>query len=127
MIPVVGEWIAKHPGTISLGQGVVHYPSPTEVGQAVATAVVAERRIDRYGLVRGIEELLAAITHKLAHENGITVEREKCVVTTAGSNMGFLNAILAIADVDDEVILLSPFYFNHEMAIEIAGCRQAEA
>lgn len=37
--------------------------------------------------------------------------------------MGFLNAILAIADVGEEIILMSPFYFNHEMAIEIAGCK----
>ena len=37
--------------------------------------------------------------------------------------MAFLNAILAICDVGDEVILLSPYYFNHEMAVTIAGCK----
>jgi len=25
--------------------------------------------------------------------------------------------------VDDEIILLSPYFFNHEMAVELAGCR----
>ena len=34
VIPVVGELIRRHPGTISLGQGVVYYgPPPQAVGQ----------------------------------------------------------------------------------------------
>jgi hypothetical protein len=28
MIPIVGALIRQHPGTISLGQGVVNYPPP---------------------------------------------------------------------------------------------------
>jgi aspartate/methionine/tyrosine aminotransferase len=122
MIPVVGEWTANHPGTISLGQGVVHYAAPTEVHQAVAHAAVSDPRIDRYAAVRGTEELLEQVEQKVGRENGIDSRRQTCVVT-AGSNMGFLNAVFAIADVGDEIILLCPYYFNHEMAIEIAGCR----
>jgi aspartate/methionine/tyrosine aminotransferase len=122
MIPMVGEWTAKHPGTISLGQGVVHYPAPTEVHRAVATAAMHEPRIDRYALVCGVDELLEQIEQKVGRENGIDMHQQTCIVT-AGSNMGFLNAILAIGDVGDEILLLSPYYFNHEMAIEIAGCR----
>ena len=123
MIPVVGEWIAQHPGTISLGQGVVHYPPPPAVAAGVADAVGSDARVDRYGLVRGLDELLAAISEKLAAENSIHLDGGQSIVVTAGANMGFLNAVLAIADVDDEIILLSPYYFNHEMAIGIAGCR----
>ena len=37
--------------------------------------------------------------------------------------MAFLNAVLAIADPGDEIILPVPFYFNHDMAIVLAGCR----
>jgi aspartate/methionine/tyrosine aminotransferase len=37
--------------------------------------------------------------------------------------MGFLNAVLAVADPGDDILLLAPFYFNHEMAVRIAGCR----
>ena len=48
MIPVVGEWVAQHPGTISLGQGVVHYAAPAEVHQAAAEAVKSDPRVDRY-------------------------------------------------------------------------------
>lgn len=37
--------------------------------------------------------------------------------------MAFLNAVLAISDPGDEVILPVPYYFNHEMALTMIGCR----
>lgn len=123
IIPVVGEMIKRHPGTISLGQGVVHYAPPAAVGEAVAAAVTADPRVHGYGLAFGLGELLDAIRLKLVAENGVVVGTDRRVAVTAGSNMGFLNAVLAIADPGDEVVLLSPFYFNHQMAVEIAGCR----
>ncbi|MDC0936033.1 pyridoxal phosphate-dependent aminotransferase [Pirellulales bacterium] len=123
MIPVVGEWIDQHPGTISLGQGVVRFPPPPIVAADAGAAIDGDPRINRYGLVRGMDKLLSAISEKLAAENGMHLDGGRSAIVTAGANMGFLNAILAIADVDDEIILLSPFYFNHEMAIGIAGCR----
>jgi aspartate/methionine/tyrosine aminotransferase len=33
-----------------------------------------------------------------------------------------MNAVLAIADAGDELLLPLPYYFNHEMAVRIAGC-----
>ena len=44
-------------------------------------------------------------------------------MVTAGANMAFMHAVLATTSPGDEVILPVPFYFNHEMAIEMAGCR----
>ncbi len=119
VIPIVGQLIREHPGTISLGQGIVHYPPPPA---ALAELQVVPAAEHRYGDVRGSEALLDVITKKLSAENAIDCEAA-AVVYTAGSNMGFLNAVLAIGDVGDEFILISPYYFNHDMAIEIAGCR----
>ena len=42
---------------------------------------------------------------------------------TAGGNLAFMNAVLAITDPGDEVIFPAPFYFNHEMAVMMAGAR----
>ncbi len=128
VIPIVGRWTSEHPGTISLGQGVVHHAPPAEVFQAVceATGQAGNRAssLDRYGPVVGNDRLIELIQNKLIAENRIDpVAEQASVVCSAGSNMGFLNAILAIADIGDEIILLSPYYFNHHMAIEIAGCR----
>jgi aspartate/methionine/tyrosine aminotransferase len=37
--------------------------------------------------------------------------------------MAFMNALLAITDQGDEIILNIPYYFNHEMAIVMANCQ----
>ncbi|MFM7426787.1 MAG: pyridoxal phosphate-dependent aminotransferase, partial [Elainella sp.] len=55
-------------------------------------------------------------------ENQIFADPDRQIVVTAGSNMGFVNAVLAIADPGDQVILQTPYYFNHEMAVRMANC-----
>jgi aspartate/methionine/tyrosine aminotransferase len=42
---------------------------------------------------------------------------------TAGGNLAFMNAVLAIADPGDEFIFPVPYYFNHEMAVVMANAR----
>ncbi|WP_413200346.1 pyridoxal phosphate-dependent aminotransferase [Nostoc piscinale] len=122
IIPVVGELIKNSPGTISLGQGVVSYSPPPEAIELLPK-FLGEARNNLYQAVEGIPPLLTALTTKLSAFNGIEITDENCVVVTAGSNMAFMNAILAITSPGDEIILNTPYYFNHEMAITMAGCR----
>jgi aspartate/methionine/tyrosine aminotransferase len=119
IIPVVGELIRAHPGTISLGQGVAYYGPPPQAGEYLQQ-FFADPQNHKYKLVQGIPELLEAIEKKLAAENGIRLGADQRIVVTAGANMGFVNALLAIADPGDEIILNLPYYFNHEMAIAMA-------
>ncbi|MEH2049627.1 pyridoxal phosphate-dependent aminotransferase [Nostoc sp.] len=121
IIPVVGELIKNSPGTISLGQGVVSYNPPPEAIEFLAK-FLAEPANNLYKSVEGIPPLLTALAEKLQDFNGIEINQENCIVVTAGSNMGFMNAILAITNPGDEIILNTPYYFNHEMAIAMAGC-----
>ena len=121
IIPNVAEWIRQNPGTISLGQGVVHYAPPPAALTRMQAALAAPD-IHIYKPVAGIEELVHSIGKKLKAENQIHLPPEQ-VVVTAGSNMGFMNAILAITNPGDEIILPTPYYFNHEMAITLASCR----
>jgi aspartate/methionine/tyrosine aminotransferase len=122
IIPVVGELIRANPGTISLGQGVAYYGPPPKAGEYIQK-FFAEPENHKYKLVQGIPELLEAIEAKLAAENGIRLGNDQRIVVTAGANMGFVNALLAITDPGDEIILNLPYYFNHEMAITMADCR----
>jgi aspartate/methionine/tyrosine aminotransferase len=122
IIPVVSRWIADTPGTVSLGQGVVSY-GPPDAAIAALSAFPASAGDHRYGAVEGEEALVEAIAAKLAADNGITVDDRMRVVVTAGGNLAFMNAVLAITDPGDEVILPAPYYFNHEMAIDMAGAR----
>jgi aspartate/methionine/tyrosine aminotransferase len=121
VIPIVGELIRTNPGTISLGQGLVSYGPPPEA-MARIRAWPSNVSQHKYGPVEGQPELVAALADKLRHENGLDLSQSRIVVT-AGGNMAFMNTVLAVADPGDEIVLVAPFYFNHEMAVVMAGCR----
>lgn len=121
IIPAVAALLRAHPKAISLGQGVVHYAPPPHVG-ARMQAGLSDPRNHSYGPGHGLPALQQAILTKLKAQNGIHVFDASRIVITAGSNMGFYYAVLAVAEPCDEFILPTPYYFNHEMAITMAGC-----
>lgn len=122
IIPVVGELIRQNPGTISLGQGVVYY-NPPQAAFAKISEFLENPDNHKYKAVEGIPQIQEAIAAKLKADNNIEINDKNCIVVTAGSNMGFTNAILAITNAGDEIIIQSPYYFNHEMAVIMANCR----
>ena len=65
IIPVVADLIRRHPGTISLGQGVVYYGPPPQAEQKVAEFFRAPE-IHKYKPVHGIPELVEAFTKNCA-------------------------------------------------------------
>jgi aspartate/methionine/tyrosine aminotransferase len=121
IVQVVGDLIRQSPGTISLGQGVVHYgPPPAAVD--VARHALSNPDTHAYQDGSGNRALLGAIEDKLIRDNGIDLRRGSRAMVTAGGNMAFVHTVLAITEPGDEIILPVPFYFNHEMAIEMAAC-----
>ena len=121
IIPWVGDLIRRTPGTISLGQGVVDYAPPAAAHEALIR-FGSEPARHKYQHELGIPELRERIAARLTAENGIDVDRFSLMVT-AGGNMAFLTALLAICDQGDEVVLVKPYFFNHEMAVRIIGGR----
>ena len=121
IVPVIGDIIRQVPGTISLGQGVVHYGPPQAALDAVRDAL-SDASTHEYQDGAGLPALVDRLTLKLREENGIDVARGVRIMVTAGANMAFMHAVLAITAPGDEVILNVPFYFNHEMAIQMADC-----
>jgi len=122
IIPVIGDWIRQVPGTISLGQGVVHYGPPGAALEA-ARAALNDPATHHYQNEAGLPPLVERVGAKLRRENGIDMAEGSRVMITAGANMAFMHAILAVTEPGDEIVLPVPFYFNHAMAIEMAGCR----
>lgn len=121
IIPTIAGLAAAHPGTISLGQGVVSYGPPAEA-LARLPALLAQGQLHKYLPVRGYAPLVEQLEAKLAAENDLRTQGVSNVMVTAGSNMAFLNSVLAVGDPGDEFILPMPFYFNQEMAIRMCGC-----
>jgi aspartate/methionine/tyrosine aminotransferase len=122
IVQVIGDLIRQSPGTISLGQGVVHY-GPPQAALEAARGALADADTHAYQDGAGIQPLLAAIQDKLLRDNLIDLARGSAAMVTAGANMALVHAVLAITEPGDEIILPVPFYFNHEMAIRMAGCR----
>ena len=75
IIPVIGGMIRATPGTISLGQGVVHYGPPQAAIDAVRDSLTSST-LHGYGEAAGYAPLMSAIAEKLKAENGIDVEQE---------------------------------------------------
>ena len=113
VIPFVQDLVAANPGTIPLGQGVVHFPPPREAIQQLRN--FGDDPGDHlYGPIEGIEPLQVAIRQKLQRENSFDLDGS-AIVVTAGSNMAFLQALLTVADPGDEVMLFLPYYFQELM------------
>jgi aspartate/methionine/tyrosine aminotransferase len=130
VIPELAALVARTPGTLSLAQGMVGWAPPSAVFEAVSEAVnqavlqpaSAGACLDRYGGVAGDPELLETMASSLTGHHGIELQAST-VMVTAGSNMAFHAIAQVICDGGAEVILPLPYYFNHVMAIQLAGGR----
>ena len=107
---------------VDLGQGVPFYGPPREAILA-ATETLGRESGFKYSPDAGIVSFREAIAEKLAVENRVEVDSDKNVMVTAGANKAFANAIFSVTRPGDSVLVLSPYYFNHLMCIQLAGCQ----
>ncbi len=95
--------------------------APTEaLRQAMADAAMHNCAAHLYGPVLGLPELRAEIATQwsAAYRGKISASE---VAITSGCNQAFCAAISMLAAPGDEVILPSPWYFNHKMWLDMAG------
>jgi len=105
---------------ISLGQGVPGFP-PVAAAVQAARQALEEPWTHLYGADAGLPPLREALSLWLARHHGLEVDPATEMLITAGANQAFMLAALTLLDPGDKVLLPSPFYFNHEMAVRIAG------
>lgn len=93
---------------------------PPESLRARMAAAMAEDATHLYGAVLGNDALRAEIAAQwsAAYEGDIA---PRDVAVTAGCNQAFCAAIETVAGPGDAVILPTPWYFNHEMWLRMAG------
>jgi len=72
IVAVIGDLIRQVPGTISLGQGVVHYGPPPQVHERIAE-FFRDPENHKYAAVQGNPALVEAFERKLKGEHGIDV------------------------------------------------------
>lgn len=121
VIPQVSALMRQRPDCLSLAQGMVGWGPPAAVDTAVAAALEAPpAELHRYGPMAGDGELLEAVRRELEERRGLDLA-ESTLLVTAGSNMAFHAVVQALCDPGDEVLVPLPWYFNHAMAIQLAG------
>lgn len=121
VIPRLGALMRRRPDALSLAQGMVGWAPPPGVLDAVRQALeLPGFSLHRYGSTWGEPALLEQVAHKLSSDNGLDLEGAALVVTS-GSNLAFAALAQVICDPGSEVILPLPYYFNHAMAVQLAG------
>ena len=100
---------------LNLGAGEPDFDTPEHVKAAAAQA--AEKGATKYTAVNGTPELRRAVAEKFRRENGLEYAPEQIVVSN-GAKQSLMNAMLALLDEGDEVLICAPYWVSYpDMAL----------
>lgn len=122
-IPAARAWMAAYEGAagppIDLSQAAPGSPPPPALLERLAAAA-GRPDIARYGAILGDAALREAYADEVSRIYGADVGAPDIAIT-AGCNLAFLAAALAVAGPGSSVILPAPWYFNHQMTLQMLG------
>src|SRR5688572_9517607 len=122
---VAASWRARGADVITLGQALPGFAPPPAAIAALQRAL-SDPSSHIYSSDAGLFELRAALA-VFVGTLGASVDPEREIVITAGGNQAFQLALTTLIDPGDEVILLSPYFLNHEMAVRSVSAVPVEA
>jgi aspartate aminotransferase len=102
---------------VSLTAGEPDFATPPLAKEAAVRAIAAD--FTHYTPNQGIRELLQAIIRKFETENGLRFSPEQILVSS-GAKHSVFNALEAICDPGDEVLLFSPYWVSYPEMIRLA-------
>ena len=102
---------------ISFNAGEPDFQTPEPIVTACADAMAQGKT--KYVSVEGILALRQAIAEKLRRDNALEYKPEQIVVTT-GAKQALFNAVMAICDPGDEVIVPKPCWVSYVEIIKLA-------
>ncbi|HEW91635.1 MAG TPA: pyridoxal phosphate-dependent aminotransferase [Thermotogaceae bacterium] len=103
---------------VDLTAGEPDFPTPKEICEAAINAI--NEGFTKYTAAAGIMELREKIAEKLSKENFIPVEAKNIVVTNGAKNAIF-NALSAIVNPGDEVIIIAPAWVSYIPQVKLLG------
>jgi aspartate/methionine/tyrosine aminotransferase len=105
---------------INVSQAAPVAAPPLALRQAIADFALNDTQAHLYGPVLGLPALRAEIAAQWsrAYSGSITPDQ---VAITSGCNQAFAAAMASLAEEGDEVILPTPWYFNHKMWADMNG------
>ncbi|MDL2209689.1 pyridoxal phosphate-dependent aminotransferase [Desulfovibrio sp. OttesenSCG-928-O18] len=102
---------------LSFSLGEPDFPTPENICAAACSAI--KEGHTKYTAAAGILELREAICEKLRKDNGLEYAPNEITVT-AGAKQALYNALMAICDKGDEVIVPSPCWVSYVEMIKLA-------
>jgi len=103
---------------VGFGAGEPDFDTPEYIKEAAIRALKEGKT--KYTPAAGIIELRTAIARKLERENGLKYTPEQIVVNIGGKHSVY-EAMQAVLDPGDEVLLPRPYWVTYPEAIKLAG------
>ena len=107
---------------LNLSQAAPVEPPPEPLRQAMAEAVLVDPQAHLYGPVLGLGELREEVAARWSSAYGGEIATAQ-VAITSGCNEAFAAAVATLAGEGDEVLLPTPWYFNHKMWLDMSGAK----
>ncbi len=100
------------------GAGEPDFDTPEHIKAAAMASL--EMGFTKYTPSSGIPELRTAIAEKLQADNGLTYQPQQIIVN-CGAKHSCFNAIMAVCDPEDEVIIPAPYWVSYPEMVKLAG------
>ena len=117
---VMSQLAAEH-RAVNLGQGFPDFPAPGRLVDELNKAMRAGH--NQYAPMTGIPALRRAIADKIERCYGWRPGADAEITVTSGASEAIFDAIAAVVQAGDEVIVLDPCYDCYEPAINLAGAK----
>lgn len=112
------KMIAEGIDICSFGAGEPDFDTPDFIKDAVKVAL--DEGKTKYTPSSGLPELRKAIAEKLLLENNVEVD-PKQVIVSCGAKHSIFNAIMAVCDPGDEVIIPAPYWTSYPEMVRMVG------
>jgi len=103
---------------INFSAGEPDFNTPLQAKEAAIRAI--DENYTRYTPVAGSRELIEAIIRKFRHDNNLDYSPSQIIVAN-GAKQVIFNALQAVCNPGDEVILPSPYWVSYPEQIKLAG------
>lgn len=111
------EFKSRGINVISLSLGEPDFKTPVHICEAAKKAI-DEGKYFAYPPVSGYQDLREAIALKYQKENNVPYKAENIVVSN-GAKQSIANAMLALINPGDEVIIFSPYWVSYDALVRL--------
>ncbi|MBN1435251.1 pyridoxal phosphate-dependent aminotransferase [Candidatus Fermentibacterales bacterium] len=110
----------------SMAQAAPWFGPPPEA-LARLRSLLDERGTHSYTPDEGLASARMAVARDFEERRGIALDSSRELHLTCGASQAFLSALISVTDPGDPVVLLEPWYFDHEFAIRYCGLEPRSA